>query len=88
MQLSTDDIIILLEILSFGFLIILFFNLIFASVSLRRILKRADTVTKQVEQVVLKPISIADATVDWMTHLLEGSKKKAPKHVVAKKGKK
>ena len=86
MQLSTDDIIILLEILAFVLLLIVLFNLVFVSVSMRRILKRADTVTKQVEQVVLKPISIADATVDWMSHFLEGSKKQ--KKVVPKKGSK
>lgn len=85
MQLSTGDIIILLEITTFVFLIALLYNLIFAVVSLRKILKRADTVTKQVEQVVLKPISIADATVDWVTHLLEGHPKKTAKQTAPKK---
>ncbi|MDD3897253.1 MAG: hypothetical protein PHU04_05475 [Candidatus Peribacteraceae bacterium] len=85
MQLSTDDILLLLGILSLVFLLILLFNLIFVSVSLRRILRRADTVTKQVEQVVLKPISIADATVDWMSHLLEGGKDKSARKKAAKK---
>lgn len=85
MQLSTGDIIILLEITTFVFLIALLYNLIFAVVSLRKILKRADTVTKQVEQVVLKPISIADATVDWVTHLLEGHPKKTAKQTATKK---
>ncbi len=87
MQLSTNEIIILLQILTFIVAVILLYHLIFAVVTLRKILKRFDTVTKQIEEVVLKPISMADATVDWVVDFVEGYQKKGNqnKKVAAKK---
>ena len=87
MQLSTDEIIILLQILTLIVAVILLYHLIFAVLSLRKILHRFDTVTKQVEEVVLKPISMADATVDWVVDFVEGHHKKGDpkKKVTAKK---
>ena len=87
MQLSTDEIIILLQILTFIVAVILLYHLVFAVVTLRKILQRFDTVTKQIEEVVLKPISMADATVDWVVDFVEGYQKKGNqnKKVAAKK---
>jgi cell shape-determining protein MreC len=76
MQLSTEEVIIILQIVAFVLLLVLLYHLIFAAVSLRKVLKRVDTVTDQVEQVLLKPISMADATVDWISGMLEGAHKK------------
>ena len=79
MELSTDEIIIILEVVTFVFAIIVLYHLVFVAVNLRKILGRIDAVTKQVEEVVLKPISMADAVVDHISHFVEGQQKKAAK---------
>jgi len=88
MQLTVPDVLVFLEVLTFLFLLLALYHLVFVLVGLRRIVKRVDTVTQQVEQVVLKPISMADATVDWVTHMLESAHKKTAKPHAKKASKK
>ncbi len=80
MQLSTDEVIIILQIAVFVLLLVLIFQLIFAAMSLRKVLKRVDTVTSQVEQIMLKPISLADTAVDWVAGFIEGHQKNKSTH--------
>jgi len=84
MQLSTDEIIIILEIVTFAFAIIVLYHLAFVAVNLRKILGRVDSVTKQLEEVVLKPISMADAVVDHISSFVEDHQKKADKKTAKK----
>lgn len=81
MPITTNDVLLFLQILAFILLVILLFHLIFVAVDVRRIVRRAETVTREMEEVVLKPISIADATIEWFAAFMEGlkSKKKADK---------
>jgi len=81
MPITTNDVLLFLQILAFILLVILLFHLIFVAVDVRRIVRRAETVTRELEEVVLKPISIADTTIEWFAAFMEGlkSKKKADK---------
>jgi len=66
--------------------IILLYHALFIAVDLRRILRRADDVTKQVEDMIMKPISMADSILEWVMERIEQDKKKGKSK--AKKSKK
>lgn len=79
MQLSTDEITILLQILLILLGIIVLYHLVFAAWSLRKILKRVEAVTRNVEELLMKPIHMADTGVEFVTSLLAEHQKKASK---------
>lgn len=79
LPLTINDVLLFLEILTFLLLVVLLFNLVFVALDLRRIIRRVNKVTTQLEQVVLKPINMADATVEWIAAFLEGYGKKNKK---------
>lgn len=76
MQLSISDILTLLSIIAVAMLIILLYQLIFASVSLRRIAERMDSLSKEVEGVILKPIGAVEYLIDWFASAVEGMREK------------
>jgi len=86
MPLTTNDVLIFLEILALLLLVLVLFHLVFVALNLRRIVKRVNKVTTQLEEVILKPINMADATVEWVAAFLEGYTHKSGKN--EKKGKK
>lgn len=76
MTLETADILLALRIgISLLGLLVLY-HLLFITVDLRRILKRIDHLTREVEDVIMKPLSMADAIVEWLTQFLEEMQKK------------
>ena len=80
-QLTYSDVLTLLSIVAVGMLIILLYNLIFFSMSLRRISERIDDLSKDIEAIVLKPIGALDYVVDWFIGAIEGMQKgKEKKH--------
>jgi hypothetical protein len=72
LQLTAGDILTLLVILAVILLIVVLFNIIFVSMALRRIAKRADIITKEAEAVIIKPLQTVDAAVEWFTSFLSG----------------
>lgn len=75
-----SDVLTLLSVIAVGMLIVLLFNLILVSASLKRLSQRLDRVSRDIESVVLKPIGVIDSVVDWVVGALEhaqipGSKK-------------
>ncbi len=82
-QLTYSDALTILSIIAVGMLIILLYNLIFFSMSLRRMSERLDSLSKDLEAVILKPIGAVDYVIDWFITAVEGmqfGKKKHPKH--------
>ncbi len=71
LQLTYGDVLTLLSIIAVAMLIILLYHLIFASVSLRRITKRMDDLSKDVEAIVLKPIGAIDYVLDWFLSVID-----------------
>lgn len=72
MQLSLSDILTLLSVIAVLMLIVLFYHLIFVSVSLRRIADRMDDLSKEIEGLVLKPIGAIEYLIDWFASAVEG----------------
>jgi ABC-type uncharacterized transport system permease subunit len=74
LQLTFNDLFTLLSIIAVAMVIILTYQLIFVSVSLRRIMDRAEQVSKDLEAVILKPISAVDYLLDWFLAFIENMK--------------
>jgi len=61
-------------------LLIVLYHVLFIVVDLRKTMRRVEGLTQQVEEVLLKPISMADQAFNWALSLLEHKKKKAHHH--------
>lgn len=70
-----SDVLTILSIIAVVMLIVLLYNLIFMSASLRRMSERMDNLSKDIEAVVLKPIGAIDFVVDWFISAIEGMQK-------------
>ena len=69
-------------------IIILLYHALFIAVDLRKILGRVDGLTSQIEEVIMKPISMADHIFQWVTDYIEEDNKKKKKGSKSKKGNK
>lgn len=58
-------------------LLIVLYHVLFIIVDLRKITRRFEDVTSQVETVLLKPLSIADQVLQWVVEFFE---KKTKEH--------
>lgn len=78
---TMDQVMSGLEIAVAVMLIVLLYHALFIAVDLRKILKRVDDVTEQIESVIMKPISMADHILQWILDRIErdqGKGKKKP----------
>ncbi len=57
-------------------LLVVLYHLLFIVVYIKKSLRRVDTVTEKVEEVVLKPLAMADLLVEAMGHWLQEFHKK------------
>ncbi len=71
LQLTYNDVLMFLSIVAVAMLIILLYHLIFASVSLKRMAQRMDDLSKDVEAIILKPISAIDYVLEWFLAVVE-----------------
>jgi len=76
---STADIMTALYIAVAVLLLIVLYHLIFIVVSLRKVMKRVENVTTEIETVILKPLSMTDQAIEWVSGFLEGKKKHSKK---------
>jgi len=65
-----------LQIAALVMVLILLYHSLFIAVNLRKILRRVDDVSKEVEAVILKPISMADSILQWILDMIEKTGKK------------
>ncbi|MFA6522789.1 MAG: hypothetical protein WCS85_00230 [Candidatus Peribacteraceae bacterium] len=73
---TAGDVMLFLYILVGIMLLIALYHLLFILVDLRRVLKRVDELTKQVETFILKPIAIMDEILTAVVALFDKDKKK------------
>ena len=80
---SATDIMTGLYIAVAVMLLIVLYHTLFVVVDLRKILRRIETVTKELESVLMKPISVADKALQWVIEYFEddGKEKHHQKHV-------
>ncbi|MEI8230493.1 MAG: hypothetical protein WCG83_05175 [Candidatus Peregrinibacteria bacterium] len=60
--------------------LIVLYHLIFIAVDLRKIFRRFEDITREVEGVIMKPLSMADKILEWLVEMVESHQKKAIKH--------
>jgi len=73
--LTAGDVLMFLYIFIGIMLVGVLYHLLFALVDLRKILRRIDQITQQVETFILKPIAIMDEVLTAIVALFDGKKK-------------
>ncbi|MDB4978388.1 MAG: hypothetical protein JWM56_574 [Candidatus Peribacteria bacterium] len=81
MPLTFEQMLMFLYMLVAVMLIIVLYHAIFVIVDVRKITRRAEQVTQEIQSVVLKPLSVVDQAMDFVTDFLHQKKKAAKKHV-------
>ena len=84
MQISGEQLIIGLSVATLILTLIILYNALFIVVDVRRIVRRVEGVTEQLEDMVMKPLSMIDGILLWVTQQIEGQTK-APKKKPKKK---
>lgn len=84
-MLTAQDILVSLQIAVAIMVIVVLYHFIFISVDLRKILRRLDDMTGQVEDLLLKPISMADHLMQWAIDSIEEAQGKKLKRGKKKK---
>ncbi|PIQ75986.1 hypothetical protein COU78_03425 [Candidatus Peregrinibacteria bacterium CG10_big_fil_rev_8_21_14_0_10_49_24] len=84
MVLTANDILIGLEIAVAIMIIIVLYHALFIAVDLRKVLRRVEEITSQLEEAFLKPISLVEHVMEYAIDLFEekhadGSKKEKKK---------
>jgi hypothetical protein len=74
---SPEDIMMGLYIAVAVLLLIVLYHVIFIVVDARKIARRIENLTQEVETVVMKPLSMADQLLQWMVDFIQ---EKAEKH--------
>lgn len=84
--LTSADVLTYLEITVGVLLVVVLYHFLFIAVDLRKVLRRIESVTKEVENVIMKPINAADYILEGIVKYLEeqgggkgASKKKSSK---------
>ncbi len=72
LPLTIVDLFLLLKILAVLLGIIVLYQLVFATLSLRRLLKRYDLLSQDIEALIVKPVSAIDSIIDWFLAVMEG----------------
>lgn len=80
MQITSSDVLTGLAIVAAVMVIIVLYHALFIVVDLRKILRRVEDITRQVESVILKPIAMADQIMEWVIVQIEGLGKREKKH--------
>ncbi|MEK7563287.1 MAG: hypothetical protein AAB544_02745 [Patescibacteria group bacterium] len=81
---SARDALLGLQILISLIVVVVLYHILFIVVDLRKVLRRIDDITEQVEAIILKPISLADQILGKVMEMMESGSgsvvKKVKKH--------
>lgn len=69
-----QDILLFLAIVIAVMLVVVLYHLLFIVVDVRKIVRRFEDITSQVEATILKPISMADEIFKWVIEKIERKK--------------
>lgn len=79
MMLSADDILTAILILVAIMLVVVLYHALFIVVDLRKVMKRVQNVSEQVEDVIMKPLTMTDTILQWVLEYIEGLEKPSQK---------
>jgi hypothetical protein len=66
-------------------ILIALYHLIFIAVDLRKVIRRAERLTGEVESVVHKPLAVTDKLLKWVIHFIEAATEEHQQHHRKKK---
>lgn len=75
-MIEAKDFLIGLEIAVAVMLLLVLYHIIFIVVDLRKILRRVEGMTQELENVLMKPLSMIDKILQWVIDMVESSQKK------------
>lgn len=78
-MLTANDVLIGLEVAVFVMLIVVLYHALFIAVDLRKIVRRIEDITTQLEDVFMKPISLVEHVMEYAMELFEERGKKSKK---------
>ncbi|MDD4628594.1 MAG: hypothetical protein PHE68_04355 [Candidatus Peribacteraceae bacterium] len=87
-MIQASDLLFGLQVAVAVMLLVVLYHVIFIVVDLRKILRRVEDITKELEDVLMKPLSMVDRILQWVIDMVESAQKKehhAKKHVEVEK---
>lgn len=72
---TATDVLTILLIAGAVMLIVVLYHVLFIVVDLRKVLRRIESVSHQMEAVIVKPLSVADKAFQWVIEYFEGDGK-------------
>ncbi len=87
MVLTADQVLTAILILVAVMLVIVLYHALFIVVDLRKVMKRVESVSGQVEDIIMKPLTMTDTILQWVLEYIEsldhsGKKKHEHKKVI------
>jgi len=78
-MISASDLLLGMEFAIAILLLIVLYHVIFIVVDLRKVMRRVEGITQEVEDVIMKPLSMIDSILQWVLDTIESGKKKHDK---------
>ncbi|OIO54694.1 hypothetical protein AUJ46_02630 [Candidatus Peregrinibacteria bacterium CG1_02_54_53] len=75
-MISASDLLLGMEFAIAILVLIVLYHVIFIVVDLRKVMRRVEEMTQELEDVLMKPISMVDAILQWVLDTIEHTKKK------------
>ncbi|MDD4287578.1 MAG: hypothetical protein PHO20_00105 [Candidatus Peribacteraceae bacterium] len=78
-MISASDLLLGMEFAIAILVLIVLYHVIFIVVDLRKVMRRVEGLTQELEDVLMKPLSMVDAILQWVLDTIESGKKKHDK---------
>lgn len=78
-MLAADDVLTGLLIAASVLLLIVLYHALFIMVDLRKVMRRLENVSHQVEEVVMKPLVMTDKILEWLLEYVQSLEKSGHK---------
>ena len=78
-MISASDLLLGMEFAIAMLVLIVLYHVIFIVVDLRKVMRRVEGLTQELEDVLMKPLSMVDAILQWVLDTIESGKKKHDK---------
>lgn len=84
-QWTTEGILSGLYAVVAAMLIIVLYHVLFIVVDLRRVVRRAENITRELQAVIMKPLAVTDEILEWVLHMVQNKGKNLEKKADFKK---
>lgn len=78
-MISASDLLLGMEFAIAILVLIVLYHVIFIVVDLRKVMRRVEGLTQELEDVLMKPLSMIDSILQWILDTIESGKKKHDK---------